>query len=29
MFLYACIVILLLVGVLLVFVVRAFWTKTD
>lgn len=27
MFLYACIVILLLVGVLLVFVVRAFWTK--
>ena len=27
MFLYACIVILLLVGALLVFVVRAFWTK--
>lgn len=27
MFLYACIVILLLVGVLLVFVLRAFWTK--
>lgn len=29
MFLYACIVILLLVGVLLVFVVRAFGPKTD
>lgn len=29
MFLYACIVILLLVGALLVFVVRAFWTKTG
>lgn len=27
MFLYACIVILILVGALLVFVVRAFWTK--
>lgn len=27
MFLYACIVILVLVGALLVFVVRAFWTK--
>lgn len=27
MFLYACIVILILVGTLLVFVVRAFWTK--
>lgn len=27
MFLYACVVILVLVGVLLVFVVRAFWTK--
>ena len=27
MFLYACVVILLLVGALLVFVVRAFWTK--
>ena len=27
MFLYACIVILILVGILLVFVIRAFWTK--
>lgn len=27
MFLYACIIIILLVGALLVFVVRAFWTK--
>lgn len=27
MFLYACIIILILVGVLLVFVLRAFWTK--